>query len=186
MKKTNILLALAVLTASAAAQQNIHIKQNTRFQYSISVEGRSFPMYFQLDSLNAANMVLSWGFDDGRSGRFIAGRASIDSAVKGYYNPPEAYETVAIPATQCLLFFPKLLFASLLKNKTVLFDDAALTLKPYTAGNVFKVMGKIIDALYLESGTGTRIWILNNPETPLVLKIENNPAGVDVELVWAG
>jgi hypothetical protein len=55
--------------------------------------------------------------------------------------------------------------------------------EPAAPGNAFKIRGSLIDALYLNAEAGTKIWVLNDAAFPLILKIQGNPYGVDVELV---
>jgi hypothetical protein len=68
------------------------------------------------------------------------------------------------------------------KKKKAKFDNAVVTVQPGSPNNAFKLNGKTIDALYIESESGAKIWILNNASYPLILKMENNPNGVDAEL----
>lgn len=78
--------------------------------------------------------------------------------------------------------FSKSLFSDVQKNKKAEFDEYAVMVKTPGADKVFKLNDKIIDALYMESEAGTKIWVLNDPNTPMILRIENNPFGVDLEL----
>jgi hypothetical protein len=182
MKRIGILSLLFLIIVPLTAQEKPTIVTNTKLQYAVNVQGRTFPIFFRIDSLSATCLVLSWSYEDGRSGRFITTKLSIDSATLGYYNPPIDAEEVILPGNQALLCVSKLVFSNLQKNGKAVFDGANVVLKPSNANNAFKLQNKFIDALYLESESGAKIWILNNATAPIIVKIENNPAGVDVEL----
>jgi hypothetical protein len=182
MKKTSILSLLFLTIVSLKAQEKPKVVTNTKLQYSVTVQGRTFPIFFRIDSLSATRLTLSWSYEDGRSGRFIATQPSIDSATFGYYNPPIDAEELVLPGKQHLLCVSKLVFSSLQKNGKAVFDGANVQLKSSVADKVFKLQEKFIDVLHLESESGAKIWILNNAVTPIIVKIENNPAGVDLEL----
>lgn len=97
-------------------------------------------------------------------------------------NQPVVGEELVLPSSRSVLMLSRNLFFSLVKNKTAIFDDYALAVKPLDGDKAFKLQDKIIDALYLESESGTSIWVLNNPTTPLILKIEGNPTKVNFEV----
>ncbi len=182
MKQLLVLLTLIIFCSSIHAQEKLYVKERNTLQYLVSVQTQSFPMFFYIDSFNNNNLTLTWSFEDGRTGKFITTKASLYSATYGYYTRPNDGEELVLPGTQSLLFFSKSVFAALQKNGKAVFDEALLTVKPSTKQNAFKLSGKIIDALYTESESGAKIWVLNNPDSPVILKIENNPVGVNVEL----
>jgi hypothetical protein len=182
IRKTIYCALLLIISFGVKAQEQLNIKQQTVLQYTISVNGQSFPMFFNIDSLSENNVTLSWSFENGRSGKFIMTKASIDSASFAYFNRPNDGEELVLPGTHGLLSFSKKLYGDLQKNKKATFDNAVITVQPSLPGNTFKLNGKTIDALYAESESGAKIWILNNASYPLILKMENNPNGVDAEL----
>jgi hypothetical protein len=182
IQKTIYCSLLLFLSTGMQAQEPLNIKQQTVLQYTIKVNGHSFPMFFKIDSLSENKVTLSWSFENGRSGKFIVTKPSLDSASFAYFNPPNDGEELVLPTTHSLLSFSKKGYADLQKNKKTTFDAAPITVQPKSSGNVFMLDGKIIDAIYAESESGAKIWILNNASYPLMLKMENNPNGVDAEL----
>ncbi len=183
MKKIGYLAFLLLSIASAQGQHKINIVAGTKLQYSVSVQGRTFPIFIRIDSISSRHLALSWSYEDGRSGRFVATKSSIDSATIGYYYPPVDQEELLLPGNQHILFISKSVFESLKKDGKSLFDDAKVTVKPYSGDTLFSLKGQLIDAIPIESESGAIFWILNNATAPLVLKTLNNPAGVDVELM---
>jgi hypothetical protein len=182
IRKTIYCALLLIISFGVKAQEQLNIKQQTVLQYTVSVNGQSFPMFFNIDSLSENNVTLSWSFENGRSGKFIMTKASLDSASFAYFSRPIDGEELVLPGTHSLLSFSKKLYADLQKNKKAKFDNAVIKVQPSLPSNAFKLNGKTIDALYAESESGAKIWIFNNASYPLMLKIENNPNGVDAEL----
>lgn len=183
MKKTIVLSVLFFMALAVKAQEKVKIATGTKLQYAVSVQGRTFPIFIRVDSLSATQLILGWNYEDGRSGRFVATKSSIDSATLGYYNPPIDGEEVLLPGNQQLLFISKSVFSSLQKTGKAVFDGANVTVKPSAGDNTFRLLGQLIDVLQIESESGAKFWILNNAASPVIVKTENNPAGVDVELM---
>ena len=183
MRFIAILFSTTILGMFSNAQQTLSIRQDNRLAYNVTVNGQTFPMFAQIDSLSPAYCSLTWNFEDGRSGRFIMEKNSLDNAGYGYWKQPVVGEELVLPASRSVLMLSRTVYSSLIKNKNALFDDYAIAVKPAPADNVFKLQDKIVDALYLESESGTKIWVLNNPSTPLILKMEGNPFHVNLELI---
>jgi hypothetical protein len=139
-------------------------------------------MFARVDSLTADIFSFAWNFESGRSGRFIMKKSSLDSARLCYWNQPIDGEELVLPATQNVLIISRLIFSVIKKNKEAVFDEYTIKVNPAAAANAFELRGRTIDAIALTGESGTKIWVLNNPDIPLILKIEGNPFNVDVEL----
>jgi len=88
-----------------------------------------------------------------------------------------------MPADQSILILSKALWSSIQKDKKFRFDEQDYVIKEQPTASVFKINDKPVNALYAESSNGSvRLWFLNNPSIPILLKIEGNPLGVDVNL----
>lgn len=67
---------------------------------------------------------------------------------------------------------------------TLMFDGRPLYLMSDCAPHVYDINGKLVNALVAEDNTGrTKIWILDNPSLPLLLKTEGCGYNGDIELV---
>jgi len=56
-------------------------------------------------------------------------------------------------------------------------------LKELSDANAYKIKDKLIDVLYIETANGnSKLWVLNNPSAPLILRYEGNPQGIDIDL----
>ena len=183
MKKILFLALMLLAIDLLQAQQKINVTTGTKLQYSVSVQGQTFLFFIRVDSFSATHLALTWKFEDGRSGRFVATKSSIDSATIGYYNQPIDQEEIRLPGNQLILFLSKSVFDNLTKKGKSEFDAAKIKVKPYSGDTHFSLNGQLIDAIHVESESGAIFWILNSATAPLILKTLNNPAGVDVELM---
>jgi hypothetical protein len=145
MKNFIVLLISVVCHSFICAQDNLAIRQGSRLTYSVTVQGETFPMYVHIDSLDTDNFSITWSFNSGRSGRFVMGRLSLDSASLGYWNQPIDEEELLLPATQNVLFISRFVYSTLQKDKEAVFDDYTIRIKPSPADNTFKLKDKPID-----------------------------------------
>lgn len=182
MKALFFLLASTVFAFATNAQEPPLLRQGTVLKFAVKVGMQNLTMFIKLDTLREDKAAIAWSFENGRNGRFIVGKPSLDSAVMGYWSQPIPDEEVIIPATQNLLFISHLLYDSIKTNKKAVFDNYTITLQSSSATSAFPVAGKTVPALVMEGSTGAKLWVLDNRQTPLILKMENNPLGVNVEL----
>ncbi len=100
MKQVIALLTLLSISIITHSQEKLAIKQGNTVHYSVTVEGSTFPMFAWIDSLDDANYILTWSFENGRSGRFIVTKPSLDNARMGHWDRPipGALRNVAITA----------------------------------------------------------------------------------------
>lgn len=180
MKTLLIITASAFLSLKAVAQEKLDIQQGNTLEYTVQAGGGIFPMSFNIDSLSDKRVELTWLLSQSK-GRFIMNKTSLDSATECYWNQPRDFEELEMPATQNLLMISRQVFKQLKQTKSTVFDGALLSLVE-NKGEPFVLNGKPIDALYAESQSGMRVWILNNAKVPIFLKIENNPYMVDAIL----
>jgi hypothetical protein len=86
-----------------------------------------------------------------------------------------------MPNDQSIIILSRSLWNSIAKEKKFTLDDQQYTVKDQPGNAVFKLKDKPVNVIYAESANGSsRVWFLNNPSAPLLLKIEGNPMGIDV------
>jgi hypothetical protein len=178
----NIFTALSLLLALSTTAQDKYsptVKQGTKFSYQIFANGQTITSNFSLDSIANDYMKVGWSIDQLGTGAWIMKSKNLNSATRGYWDQPSPGTQQEIPADQTVLLFSKAQWASLQKDKKLNFDGQTFTLKEPTEAQQLKLAGKTVDALLLEN-QNCRIWILNNPTFPILLKIEGNTVGVDI------
>ena len=185
MKPLCAMLALLLQTSFLLSQDKAlpEIKKGVTLTYQVSVNGQNFPIQMKLDSLSADYSRFTWSMQDGSGGTVINTKASLDNAVHGYWGELHQGEDQTMPADQSILILSKALWSAIQKDKKFRFDEQDYVVKEQPSNAVFKINDKAVNVLYAETTTGSsRVWFLNNPSLPLLLKIEGNPMGVDVSL----
>lgn len=184
MKKFTFAI-LTILSSFSYAQNKYMpvVKQGSKLTYSVITNNGAIAFVLKLDSLTSDYIKFGWLADDQSSGSWIMKKQSLESANVGFWNQPEPNTAFELQGNQSVVVISKALWNALQKDKKMSFDMKTYALKTPADNQQFKLSGKVVDALFLEAEDGSsKIWILNNPALPLMLKIEGNIAGPDAEL----
>lgn len=183
MKK--ILFALLLMSAaSGLAQDKINpvIKKGARINYTLYTSGQTIPFIALVDSLGSEYVKIAWNIEGIGDGAWVMKKKSLENAYRGYWNQPIAGSNEELPDEMTVLILSKSQWNSLQQDKKFVYNDNTYTLKQGDQPGL-KAGGKTYDALLVEgNGGATRLWILNNAVFPVLLKVEGNAHGVDLEL----
>lgn len=180
--KRILLIGLLALNSFILKAQQIPVKQGLELEYTIFPMGQVFPCTLTLDTLSSGALSISWKNVNGSGGKYIVTRAALDSGTTAFWGPPNYGKEITLDTEQTMLVFSKKQWIELQKNGKVNFDGT-LYISKEIRGNELLVDGKPVDAIYLQSESGeTRLWVLNNAALPLLLKMEKNPFGVDLQI----
>ncbi|WP_205508053.1 hypothetical protein [Longitalea arenae] len=185
MKKIVLGLSLLVAVISSQAQEKYvpAIKQGTKLGYSAGINGQNFTVSFSIDSMTADYVKLGWNVDGYGSGTWVMRNKSLESGTRGYWGQPSPGATEDMADDQTVLLFSKAQWQSLQKENKITFDQQTFTVKKPGEQQQLKLDGKLVDAYYLENPNGsTKLWILNNAASPVLLKIEGNTLGADLAI----
>jgi hypothetical protein len=180
MKKLSLALlscfAFVIIRAQAPA-----IGEGTVLEYSIMPNGTFLTASLRIEKLSADTLLMSWQLNL-RSGRRGMLRKSMETAKRGYWEPPMDGEDFMIPEDQSLLSISKSCFTELKQNGRMEFDGLVFTKS--TDPVKYDLSGGVkVNAFSATSENGyTRIWVLDNPDLPLILKLDGNPFQVDIEI----
>ena len=174
---------MTLLLANAQQAKLKEIKQGTVMHLNASTQGQIYPLILTVTSLSADELVFSYDIMGSMTGKFINGKANFEKGVRFNWDEPITGEERKVPDDQTLLVFSRTALKELKTNKKCTFNDQALVLKEIPAGQELTVGGIQIDAIYAESEDGnTKYWILNNDAYPVLMKLNGNPGGIDIEV----
>ena len=118
-----------------------------------------------------------------QSGSISNGKASTLTATRGYWGELSSGVDMTVGDDQNILFLSKAMWNAVQKDKKLTYDDQVFNLKELSDANTYKIKDQAIDVLYLESANGTtKMWVLNSPTAPIILRLEGNPQGIDIDL----
>lgn len=183
MRRVLIILGTLLFSVVAFAQKStLALKKGSVLTYQVSVNGQIIPVRMEIDSLGDEYSKFAWTMGD-QSGSIGNGKASTLTATHGYWGELSGGVDMSVSDDQTILLLSKSMWNALQKDKKMTYDDQVYTLKELSDANSFKIKDQVIDVLYLENEGGTgKIWILNSPKAPLILRFEGNPQGVDIDL----
>lgn len=150
-------------------------------EYMANVNGQEIPLGISIDSLQPGYLKIGWYVEGYGQGSWIMNKKSLQSATGGLGENPQPGVDEVVPDDKAQFVLSKDQWTALMKDKKVKHNGVEYNLAAPAAGSEFKLGDKIVDAVYLQtSDKAGQIWVLNNPETPLLLKVVGNANGPDL------
>ena len=125
---------------------------------------------------------IKWDIPFVGTGKFEMSAASVQSATKTLAEEPAADEITRMKDDQTLLILSKDTYKSAVTTKTFNLNGYTFKVQPDTAA--FKINKKDADVFYAVSSKGNRrIWVLNDPDFPLICRSKRVTDYIDFELI---
>lgn len=184
MKQVYLIIACLFSLAVSAQDKYVPvIQKGSKLNYVVHANGQEMPLMIAVDSSAADYVKLSWDLPGLGKGGWIMKKASLENAKRGWWDQPMTDMDMEIADDQNVLYFSRANWASLMQDKKAEFDRQIYSIQAASADQQLKLDGKTVDALLLQNQSGdSRIWLLNNANAPIILKIEGNSAGPDLEI----
>lgn len=100
------------------------------------------------------------------------------------YNQGEYAPVLNLKPTETFFMISQSAYQDLLKNDKFIYNNTTYVLDKNEDKNGVVIEGKSIDALHVIAQIDeTEMWIVKNPEYPLICKITKNPLGINWTLV---
>ena len=184
MKRIVAAFAISVIAITLHAQEafNPAIKKGVKFHYTVNTgDGQQLPLLISVDSIAPKYVKLGWNIEGMGAGGWVMKESSLNSATRGWWGEPVAGSDMDIADEQLVLLMSKAQWNAITKDKKTEYDQQQYVVKQATDQQVLKLNGKTLNVILLESANGSsRVWVLNNPQFPAILKIEGNPMGIDL------
>jgi hypothetical protein len=174
---------LFCLTATAFAQKYVpQIKNGTVLNYSAHSRafGQDIPLTLTLASITAP-VQMKYSVPQLGNGVFEMSAKAMESGKKMAIKEPSTNSVTKLKDDETLAVLSKNTFTNLTTNKTFELNGQTFTVTADTT--VYKINDKEADVFYAVTANGkTKLWILNNPDFPLVCKLQGGPQGIDLSL----
>lgn len=183
MKKTCFLLLFIFLYYSASAQKYLPtIKEGTVMNYNVKSRATGQPAGISLTIVSFTSPVkIKWDIPFVGNGFFEMSAKSLQSATKTLAEEPQPDEVTTMKDDETLLILSKDTYNSMVNNRKFLLNGYTFVVQTDTAA--FKINKKDADVFYAVSTKGNRkIWVLNNPNFPLICKAVKVTNLIDFEL----
>jgi hypothetical protein len=185
MKYLTLILALSLGVFCSHAQQAVKIKPElktgTIIEYELDAQGQTLPLFLKISSIGEDGIVYEYDMTNGMAGKFINSKINLEKGNSLNWDQPVPGEERKLADNQTIAILSRTFLKELLLNKKSNYDGMELMLKDQPKGTEFVAGGKELDVVFAESSDGsTRYWILNNADFPILMKIDGNPAGINL------
>jgi uncharacterized membrane protein YfbV (UPF0208 family) len=183
MKKLPLFILAMVLGTAAFAQKFVpQIKNNSIINYTFTLNGQDAPMVLTFNSLGNPTKI-DWNIDGYGSGSYEMSAKALQSG-KGFKPaPPDPDVLTKLPDYQTIACISKDAFNDLIKNQTFNYDDLKFSVAKNDTQTI-KLNDKELDVIHVAATNGKgEMWILNNPDFPLICKTKDNAQGMDLNLL---
>jgi predicted RNase H-like nuclease len=100
------------------------------------------------------------------------------------YNQGETSPVLNLKPTETFFMISRAAYQDLLKNSRFIYNSTTYVLDANTDKNSVSIDGKSVDALHVVAQVDeTEMWIVKNPDFPLICKLTKNPLGINWTLV---
>ena len=100
------------------------------------------------------------------------------------FNQGEYAPVLNLKPTETFFMISRSAYQDLVKNSSFVYNNTTYVLDKNEDKNGVSIDGKLIDALHVIAQIDeTEMWIIKNPEFPLICKIAKNPLGINFILV---
>jgi len=183
--KRLVLIVVMFTSFGAFAQQaaSPSIKQGSTLNYVVYANGSEVPLTVTVDSVATDYVKLGWRISGYGSGGWIMKKPSLENGNRNAWEQPGLGMDTELPDDQVVLLLSKASWAALNKDNKAEIDQQVYKTSAQEQGKELSIDGKQVDALFIQTEAGdSKMWYLNQPGFPVLLKIQGNRAGYDLEL----
>ncbi|WP_448702838.1 hypothetical protein ACFGVR_10830 [Mucilaginibacter sp. AW1-3] len=183
MKKITLIILAVALGTTVFAQKIVpKLKVNSIINYIYSSDGQSLPMVLTFTSIGNPTKM-DWSIDGYGSGSYEMSAKALESGKGMDFKAPEPDVLTKLPDYKTIACISKAAFTNLVKNQGFEYNDIKYAAVPADTANI-KLNNQPLDVIHAVATNGKgEIWVLNNPDFPLICRTKNNADGTDLNLV---
>lgn len=184
MKKISLLLTAIICCGGAFAQKCVpKITAGTEMAYTVSQNGESIQFLLNVNSIGDS-VKMTWQVTKYGTGTYVMAKKSLENGTKMTLQAPEPDEVTKLSDSETMAFISKSAFKSISKSQFMEFDDLKYVLNKDPKTTI-TVDDKELDVLHAITADGkNEMWILNNPDFPLICKTKNGDMGANLTLKY--
>jgi len=170
---------LSLLVIQSKAQQIPVFKAGTKIEERFLLYGQTVPMTLTIYTITDS-VQLDWTIRGLASGSYLISAAGFENGTKINFVQPAALTVLRLAPDETFGLISKSAFKTLKENKRLVYNNTTYLLQENSKEKPFKAGDLELDVLHVvgveEAG---ELWILNDPEFPLICQFRNNPVGID-------
>lgn len=183
MKKLSLIIFALVLSNALLAQKYVpQIGIGTVINYSAEATNMGYkaPLTLSVVSMNDP-MKFTWAITQLGKGSFLIPTKALESGTKMNLKVPDSDQPVIFKDDETIMFISKAALTELIANQSFTYNKTKFIVRPLVTP--YLINSKEADVIHVISENGkVEVWILNNPNFPLMAKMTGNPMGIDFEL----
>lgn len=158
------------------------IKNNTELHYICKLHGQTRTL--QLTAETADNTLAFKLETRGVKSKIVMLHEAVKNGNALSFNQGEYAPVLNLKPTETFFMISQSAYQDLVKNNSFVYNNTTYVLDRNEDKNGVSTDGKLIGALHVIGQIDeTEMWIIKNPEYPLICKIIKNPLGINFALV---
>ena len=159
------------------------IKNNTQLHYVCKLHGQTRTLSLIADLTNDG---VTFKLETrGVKSSIVTPKEGLKNGNALSYNQGEFAPVLNLKPTETFFMISKAAYQDLVKNNKFIYNNTTYVLDHNTDKNSVEIEGKSVDALHVIAQIDeTEMWIIKNPEYPLICKIAKNPLGINFTLIF--
>lgn len=183
MKNIFLLLIFCIVYQKGTAQDYIpEIKDNTKLHYTCKLHGQTRALTLIAQT---ANDGLAFNLETrGVKSTIVMLPEAIKNGNMLSFNQGEYAPVLNLKPTETFFMISRSAYQDLVQNGSFVYNNTTHKLDKNEDKNSVSIEGKLVDTLHVIAQIDeTEMWIIKNPQFPLICKISKNPLGIDFTLL---
>ena len=183
MKKALLSILFCVVYQIGKAQNTIlTLKNNTELQYSCKLHGQTRALSL---IANLTNNALTFKLETrGVKSSIVTTKEGLKNGNALSYSQGEYAPVLNLKPEETFFMISQSAYQDLVKNKKFVYNNTVYDLVANDPQTDLVLDGKAIEAFHIKAQIDqTEMWIVKNPEFPLICKMIKNPLGINWTLV---
>lgn len=182
--KNTILVILFCAICQIGISQNIpSIKNNTELNYVCKLHGQTRTLTLTTE-MTDDKLVMNLDTKGVKNSTIIISQEALKKGNALSYIQGEDLEVITLKPTETFFMISQSAYQDLVKNNKFIYNNTTYVLDGNAAKNGVLLDGKSVETLHVIAQIDeTEMWIIKNPEFPLICKMTKNPLGINFTLV---
>lgn len=183
MKNTILAILLCVIFQNARSQSFIpEIKNNTEFHYVCRLHGQTRTLTL---TAKPENEGLTFKLETrGVKSSIVMLPEAVKNGNSLSFNQGEYEPVLNLKPNETFFMISRSAYQELIKNNSFVYNNTTYVLAANDSEKEYQIQGKTVETIQVKAQIDqTEMWIVKNPEFPLICKMNRNPLGINFTMV---
>lgn len=176
-----ILLFCFIYQKGIAQKESITIKNKTELNYVCKLHGQTRAL--KLTTQMTKDTLVFYLETRGVKSNIVISQKALKNGNALSYNQGENSPVLYLNPNETFFMISQSAYQDLLKNNQFVYNNTTYNLDKKVKASEIRIDGKLVDALHVIAQIDhTEMWVVKNPDFPLICKMTNNPLGINYTL----